>query len=476
VTPGRASLATGAALLGLLAAATTGTPRAAAQGPPNVLLLVLEDTPASAFVLMPHVRQRIVARGLSFANAFAVSPLSAPARASILTGLYPHNHGVPTNAPPRGSYRRFVESGREAATLATWLAAAGYRTGLVGKYMNFYPMRVEAPRHVPPGWNSWFATAFPEAYYEFEVVHDGRGASFGDREQDYQTDALRDAALRFLAADAGKPFVLYLAPFAPHDPAIPADRHDALFPDLKAPRSDAFDEEDVADKPAWLRNQPRVDAAALDERQRQRARSLQAVDEMVEAVCAALEASGRLERTFVLLTSDGGDQQGDHRLVGPVGDPYDASVRVPLVVRGPEIAPGTTSDALALQIDLASTIAALAGAAPTIEVDGRSLARLLQGRATLRDWRKDLLIEQARDEGRLGERGGEPAGVPDYAALRSTEWLYVEHASGERELYDLALDPQQLDSLHALAAPELLASLSARLAALRACAGESCRR
>ncbi|MGE0455689.1 MAG: sulfatase [Vicinamibacteria bacterium] len=471
---GRA-LAMGASLFGLLAAAAS-TPGAAAETAPNLLLLVLEDTPASAFSLMPHVRQRIVARGLSFANAFAVSPLSAPARASILTGRYPHNHGVPTNAPPRGSYRRFVESGRESATLATWLAAAGYRTGLVGKYMNFYPMRGEAPRHVPAGWSSWFATAFSEAYYGFEVVQDGRGASYADRAQDYQTDVLREAALRFLAAGASQPFFLYLAPFAPHDPATPADRHDALFPDLKAPRSPAFDEEDLADKPAWLRERPHVDAAALDERHRSRMRSLQAVDEMVEALCAALENSGRLERTFVLLTSDGGDQQGDHRLVGPVGDPYDASVRIPLVVRGPEIPAGAVSDAIALQIDLAPTIAALGGAAPSAEFDGRSLARLLQGRATLRDWRKDLLIEQAQDEGPLGGRGGEPAGVPDYAALRSAEWLYVEHASGERELYDLALDAPQLDSLHALAAPELLASLSSRLAALRACAGDGCRR
>jgi arylsulfatase A-like enzyme len=134
-------------------------------------------------------------------------------------------------------------------------------------------------------------------------------------------------------------------------------------------------------------------------------------------------------------------------------------------VRGPGVAAGRTETAIALNIDFAPTFAAIAQAdAP--EVDGRSLYRVLMGKAGLRDWRKDFLVELY---------GPEDAGITEYRALRTTDRLYVEYVTGEKELYDLKKDPSELDSLAKTAEEPELAQLAARLALLKSCRGESCR-
>jgi arylsulfatase A-like enzyme len=139
---------------------------------------------------------------------------------------------------------------------------------------------------------------------------------------------------------------------------------------------------------------------------------------------------------------------------------------VPLIVRGPAIAKGRVETAIALNIDLAPTFAAIAQARAPESVDGRSLYRLLVGKATMRDWRKDFLVEL---------RSKEDAGITEFAALRTTDKLYVEYVNGDRELYDLIKDPHQLESVAQAAEPELLEKLAARLAVLRACKGDGCR-
>jgi arylsulfatase A-like enzyme len=457
------------------APATPPAPRIARTAPPNIVLILADDLDTSHMQYLPLLRKHLAARGTTFSNAFVTYPVCAPSRASILTGQYAHNHGVVENRPPAGSFRRFFEDGREASTIATWLRAAGYRTGLIGKYINRYPL----PRnlaYVPPGWDDWrgycdfISMAENRAYYEFDINENGRMVRYADEEKDYLTDVLRDKALDFIARSGDdQPFFLYLSPFAPHAPVQPAARHAALFPDVKAPRRPNFDEEDVSDKPRWVRELPRLTPAqvqATDEWFRKRIQSMQAVDEMVEAVVQALEARGLLEHTYLFFTSDNGFQFGGHRMDHGKGDPYDESIRVPLLVRGPGVAQGKQEPALALNIDLAPTFAAIAGASVPDSVDGRSLLRTLTGKQTLRDARSDFLVEL---------RSKEDAGITDYAALRSAEHLYVEYDSGERELYDLRKDPFQLDSIAQSADPALLQKLAERLQKLRACKGDGCR-
>jgi N-acetylglucosamine-6-sulfatase len=436
---------------------------------PNIVLIVTDDMAAADLDHMPRVRSLIADRGLSFTRAFVTDSVCTPSRASIFTGRYAHNHGALDNVPPLGGFKKFREDGREAVTFALWLQAAGYRTALVGKYLNGYPGPDR--RYVPPGWDEWFGLFFPEPYYDYLANHGGRLERHGEEPEDYQTDVLAARAADFVArppAGERRPFLLYLAPHAPHQPDRPAPRHDTAFAGLRAPRPPSFDEEDVSAKPGWVRAQPRLSPEVverIDDLYRRRLQTLLAVDEMVERLVQALAARGELDSTYLWLTSDNGFQLGAHRLDHGKGDAYEESIRVPLVVRGPGVPPGERTEPV-LNIDLAPTLAELAGTPAAAGVDGRSLVPLLHGRTPPGRWRTDFLVEHwTADEG----------GIPPYAALRSDDSLYVEYPEGERELYDLRRDPFEMHNAYATATAARRDRLARRLAALKACAGSACR-
>ncbi|PYQ08414.1 MAG: hypothetical protein DMF82_01535 [Acidobacteria bacterium] len=465
-----------ALLLVLVAAGCARARPAAAPAPasplrPNLILVVTDDMAAEDLDHLPRIKSLLVDRGVTFTRAFVTDSVCTPSRASILTGRYAHNHGALDNTLPLGGFKKFREDGREALTFAIWLQAAGYRTALVGKYLNGYPGSEH--RYVPPGWDEWYGLFFPEPYYDYEVNHHGLLERHGDQPADYQTDVLAGRAVEFVSqlpsGGERRPFLLYLAPHAPHQPDRPAPRHEMAFAGLRAPRPPSFDEEDVSAKPGWVRAQPRFTPEVvdrIDDLYRRRLRTLLAVDEMIERILQALAARGELDSTYVFLTSDNGFQLGAHRLDHGKGDAYEESIRVPLVVRGPGVPPGTCEEPV-LNIDFAPTLAELAGAAAPAGVDGRSFAPLLHGRAPAGGkWRTDFLVEHwTADEG----------GIPPYSALRSRSHLYVEYPEDERELYDLRADPYELHNVHAAADPSRRERLSRRLAALKACAGATCR-
>ena len=438
---------------------------------PNLILVVTDDMAAEDLDHLPRIKSLLVDRGVTFTRAFVTDSVCTPSRASILTGRYPHNHGALDNMLPLGGFKKFRQDGREALTFAIGLQAAGYRTGLIGKYLNGYPGSEH--RYVPPGWAEWYCLFFPEPYYDYEVNHRGLLERHGDQPPDYQTDVLAARAVDFVSqlptGGERQPFLLYLAPHAPHQPDRPATRHETAFAGLRAPRPPSFDEEDVSAKPGWVRAQARLTPEVvdrIDDLYRRRLRTLLAVDEMVERILHAVAARGELDSTYVFLTSDNGFQLGAHRLDHGKGDAYEESIRVPLVVRGPGVRPGTCEEPV-LNIDYAPTLAELAGAAAPAGVDGRSFVPLLHGRAPGGGkWRTDFLVEHwTADEG----------GIPPYSALRSSSYLYVEYPEEERELYDLRADPYELHNVHAAADPSLRERLSRRLAALKACAGATCR-
>jgi arylsulfatase A-like enzyme len=441
--------------------------------PPHLVLILADDLNVSDLDALPAVRRRLQEGGTRFASAFVTTPLCCPSRATLLTGRYAHNHGVVGVGPPDGGAPAFRD--QEGSTLATWLQARGYRTALFGKYFNAYPRARSG--HVPAGWDEWFALHVRSRgplYFGYSVQRGERVATYAKRRRDYQTDVLARQAVAFVeratkTAD-GRPFFLLLAPSAPHLPAEPAPRHRALLDEPAPPPPPSFDEADVADKPAWVRSRPRLDErsrARLDSMRRRRRATLAALDEAVETLFLALERSGELRRTWVWLTSDNGLLLGEHRLGPMKSAPYREAVEVPLLVRGPGVAAGAVRQEIALNLDLAPTLAALAGAdAPG--ADGRSLLPLLGGAAAAaRGWRDDFLIEHRSGSGE--------ADVPSYRALRTTATLYVEYATGEREYYDLEADPHEMDSRHARLSPARRAALAARLAELAACAGGGCR-
>ena len=415
---------------------------------PSIVVVVTDDQPASMLWPMDTVRRELAGTGVVFDGNVATTPLCSPGRASILTGRYAHAHGVLTNAPPYGA-AAFDDS----STVATWLHDAGYRTSLVGKYLNGYG----TDPFVPPGWDDWHAF-IGSGYFDYRLVENGIVQHYGADEADYLTDVLAAKAVDFIATADDRPFFLYFAPFAPHDPATPAPRHVGRFAGTPPWRPPAWNEADVSDKPTWLMDQAPLSpdrvvmADGLYERMLE---SLLAVDDAVAAILRALDAAGRADDTVVVFTSDNGLSLGEHRVLGKQC-PYDECLRVPLVVRYPRAVTRARIDArLAASVDLAPTLAELAGTAPPTPVDGVSLMAILGGSAS--PWRGDLLAE------------GFSFLPPTWAAVRSAGYKYVEYrlVPAEVELYDLAADPNELVSRHADPAyAQVRATMAARLRAL----------
>jgi arylsulfatase A-like enzyme len=446
----------------------------------------------------------LVEQGLSIESFLISDSVCCPSRATILRGQYVHCHQVYTNVYPTGGFEKFYRLGRESSTVGTWLQAAGYRTVMLGKYMNGYPLRQDRA-YVPPGWTEWYSPARGAAYVGLDYVlnENGELVAYSPDAENYLTDVLARRTVDFIqrAAAEPEPFFVYLAPYAPHVPAEPAARHQELYADLQVPRSPAFNEADVSDKPGSMRANPPLteqDIADLDAAYVRRVQSMQAVDELVEAVVGALEASGELENTYVIFTSDNGYHMGQHRLLAGKGRPYEEDIVVPFIIRGPGIAAGETlTGYLPGNIDIAPTLAELAGVTAPDYVDGRSFVPLLRaGRPAPAAWRQSYLVEYyghggADEEGVLqmvslsGDVGVlEPLDPDDfraadppatYVALRTHDYLYLESADGERELYDLTADPYQLENIESVADPGLLAALSDRLRALAACSAAACR-
>jgi len=443
---------------------------------PNIVVVLTDDQDVASLRAMPTVRRRIGRRGVRFANAFTAVPLCCPSRASLLTGRYPHNHGVISNLPPRGGYPRLDHE----RTLATWLADAGYRTGWIGKYLNGYgnPAVGTDPLEIPPGWDVWRVPVDHTELqmYGYRLNENGRLRDYGAEPRDYQTDVLARKATRFVARSAadGEPFLLVVSTLAPHreseltlDPGAPrnprpAPRHDGAFAGEELPLPPSYNEPDVADKPADAVPEAPLGAdelAAIDTRHRSRLESLLAVDELVGDLLDELRRSDELERTLVVFTSDQGQQLGEHRLTSKL-QPYDESLRVPLLIKGPGVPEGEVRRAVTANVDLAPTFAELAGADPDVELDGTSLVPAIADDDALRD--RTVLARY------VARRG--------FAAVLGERWVYLERKGGGTELYDLRRDPHQLDN--AVADPAQAARverLAARLRELRRCAGAGCR-
>jgi N-acetylglucosamine-6-sulfatase len=396
---------------------------------PDIVLVLTDDQRADTIWAMPTVRTEVVERGVHSPNAFVVNPLCCPSRASILTGKYSYSTGVYRNDPPHGGFEAFDDR----STVATWLQAAGYRTALVGKYLNGY-----RGKYLPPGWDHWFVTYGGDRYYGYTSNMDGELRTAGEDPSAYSTTVLADDADAFIrSTEPTRPLFLLLAPHAPHDPATPAPGDADAFDDLAEWRPASFDEPDVADKPDHIRKRARFDAATRTEVDRFRMdqhRSLLAVDRAVGQILQALRETGRLAQAFVAFTSDNGMHWGEHRWDTKIV-PYEESIRVPFVIRFDAVIDAPRIDErIVLNIDLAPTFAELAGAV-TPGCDGQSLVELL--RDSTSQWRRDFLVEH------LGLNRPQ---VPTYQAVRTERHVYVRYGTGETELYDLTSDPLQLDN------------------------------
>jgi arylsulfatase A-like enzyme len=448
---------------------------AGTQPRPNIILVLADDLDTVDLRLFPNIWTHLVRQGATFERFFVSNPWCCPSRATILRSQYVHSHGVLTNSAPEGGYAKFFDPGLEQSTIGTWLKAAGYRTALMGKYLNQYPGRTVPATHVPPGWDDW-QVPVAHLYDEFGYTLNENGTlrEYGFDPADYLSDVFAGKTRTFITEAGNRPFFLYLAPIAPHSPANYAPRHAGAFEGARAPRTPSFDQEDLSAEPWWLRSLPRFDAreiARIDERYRNRMRAMLGVDDLVGSLVRTLNETGRLSDTYFFFTSDNGFHQGSHRIPYGKTTPFEESVRVPMIVRGPGVRPGMTVRELTATVDLAQTFAALAGAKTPSFAEGRSLVPLLGGRRPP-DWRRNVLVEFFR-----GPDAGPPVPgqVPPYRALRTRRYIYVEYSTGERQFYDLATDPFQLRNVVDDVPPEVLGPLRQRLAEMAACSGAACR-
>jgi N-acetylglucosamine-6-sulfatase len=405
-----------------------------ANRPPNVVVILTDDQPNDSIpnpdAIMPYLQARVLDPNdhwVVFDHAYVNTPLCCPSRASMLTGQFSHHTGVLDN-----------ESGQnldESSTIATWLHAAGYHTGLIGKYLNHYPFG--GPGYVPPGWDVWAARhhgPVTRLYYGYTLIEQDRAVQYGRAGTDYSTDVLARKAVTFIReAPSDRPYFLWFAPMAPHPPATPAPGDVGAFAGLPLPVSPSFGEADVSDKPEWVQELPEIDAASRAATRADHRRSyetLLGVDDAIRNIVAAIRARGELRDTVLIFTTDNGLAFGEHRWRRK-SCPYAVCVHVPLMIRMPGVE-HRTEPAVVSEVDLAPTILELARARPVTPFDGVSLVSLLR---------------TGSREGLSGELYAEFAGsdtIPPWWEIRTRRFAFVELATGERELYDLRDDPDEL--------------------------------
>lgn len=429
---------------------TNPAPVAAGPARPNILIIVTDDQRADTMGMMPRTSKWFGARGTEFREASVATPLCCPSRATMMTGRYVHNHGVKDNVSPT-----LLD---QSSTLQRYLRGAGYYTGYAGKYLNAWNLGVD-----PPSFHRWAIQTQGYVGARFNV--DGKVR----RIDQYSTDFVRDRAVEYLRwfekQKDVRPWLLYVSPFAPHEPHTPPARHAGAQIPAWQP-GPAVGEEDRTDKPQPVQNR----FQSVEEAGRHRElmlKTLIAVDQMVNRVMKQLKRLGESRRTLAIFTSDSGYFWSEHSLYDK-RFPYTESFDVPLFARWPgRFRAGAVDTRLATSVDLAPTVLQAAGFA-------RRLKYPLDGRSLLRPGARDrVLVEHFVDP---------QDSVPKWALIRTATYQYTEwyDLSGEgiehQEYYDLVSDPFQLDNLLGDADPTNdpeVAALSAQLRRDRSCAGTS---
>lgn len=451
---------------------------------PNIVFVLADDLSNNLVPFMPHVLG-LERSGTSFTNYTVTDSLCCPSRASILTGQYPHDTRIYTNTAPDGGFPRFLQRNEQKVAFNVALSQAGYRTAMMGKYLNGYrPGRVYdgLKNYVPPGWTEWDVAG--EAYHEFNyhLNEDGHVRDYGSQPNDYLTSVLSQRADAFIAACSAQhaPFFLEVATFAPHAPYVPAPSDQGTLAGLRIPRASPFDKLPT-NGPLWLRHRPPLSRALLthfDDVFQKRAESVLSIDRLVGSIESTLAQTGQASNTDVFFSSDNGYHIGEYRLSPGKRTAYDTDVEVPLVAAGPGIRHGHLVAREAQNIDLAPTFETLAGVTPSPSVDGHTLQPLLVHKR-VHHWRKYALIEHQHtalipgDPDSLdGQRTSNP---PTYEALRTTRFTYVEYSNGAREFYDRKTDPHELDNIVGSLSAQRLAALHREVLRLSSCHGsQSC--
>jgi arylsulfatase A-like enzyme len=365
----------------------------------NVILIMTDDQNVDSMPVMRKLMSSPEGSWVHFTNAIASDSICCPARATVLTGQYAFVSGVINNA-----------SGYlldDTNTLPVWLHNAGYHTALIGKYLNNYPWDKGAG-YVPPGWDY------------FKTTNLGK------------SDARTTLAIDLINSSTG-PFFIYLAFSEPHEPTTPLPQF-ANASVYVPPDPPNFNEADVSDKPAWIRNLPLLSQSTIDSWHNERIasqRSLLGVDDAIQRIVDALKARGQLEDTMIIYMADHGFSWGSHRWIRKECV-YEECIKFPLLIRYPGLGGSRQESRIVSNVDLASTIAEFAGVTPGLPQNGKSFIPLLTDTAA--SWDEAAFLEMHSNSART------------YDGIRIPGWTYAEYANGDKELYDLTADPYQLQN------------------------------
>ncbi|MEP7120270.1 MAG: sulfatase [Byssovorax sp.] len=450
---------------------TSGTGGGGAPaGQANVIFVLTDDLSMNLVQFMPHVLQ-MQKDGATFSNYFVADSLCCPSRTSMFTGKLPHNSGVFTNQGADGGYATYLSQGNDAQTFATALSAGGYRTAMMGKFLNGYDANAN---DAAAGWTEWDVTDNGYKGYGYPLNINGTVVPHGSADADFLTDVLSGLGQTFVGDPSAKPFLIELAPFSPHSPYASAPRHANLFPNLKYPHTPSFNAAPAATDPDWLKPIPALTPAqikSMDTIYAKRARAVQSIDEMIGALQKQLVASGHDKDTYIFFTSDNGYHLGEHRQMPGKMTAFDTDIHVPLIVTGPGVPAGLTIDNIAQNIDLCSTFAEIGETPPPGTVNGHSLVALLHGQ-TVAGWRDVAMIEHHDpkfDPADPDQDSGVVINPPTYAALRTVDQVYVEYVGGETEFHDRKTDPFELKNTAAGLSAGKIMKFHDTLAAIKAC-------
>mgnify|MGYP003874979895 CR=1 FL=1 len=427
---------------------------------PNFVFILVDDLRYDAlgctghpFVKSPNV-DRLAREGMNFTNAFVTTPLCSPARGSFLTGQYVRTHGIMDNS-------NRSEASHKLVTFPKLLRDAGYETAYVGKW---HMGNDATPR---PGFDKWVSFPGQGQYTDPRMNIDGNAI----QAQGYMTDLLNNHAVEFIRKPHSKPFCLYLAHKAVHGPFTPAERHKSLYEGAKIERRPSA-KDTLEGKPALKKglaaeaqvvrkkNAAPAHSGPSDETILNQLRCLSSIDDGVGLIYEALKATGQLDNTLIVFTSDNGYLWGEHGL-GDKRAFYEESIRIPMVARYPKlIRAGSRTKEMALNIDIAPTFLDLAGAKVPSGMQGRSLRPVMAGQA--KTWRKSFLGEYYEEK--------QFPRIATWDGVRTERYKLTRYASmeGADELYDLDKDPYEMKNLaQDPAAKGILKEMQAELEKLR---------
>lgn len=406
--------------------------RAAMRGPrPNVLFIIMDDMrwdlmrcAGHPFIKTPNL-DRLATEGARFTNAFVCLSLCSPSRASFLTGLYPHIHGVLGNRTPLDFSR--------LTTFPQRFQRAGYRTAMLGKWH----MGVDADPK--PGFDFWAVFKGQGVYFDPEINVDGRPKPFTG----FTDDVTTGLTIEWMARKDNRPFAAILGLKSCHAPFEPPPRTATLYQEVVVPKPPTFDHAEP-NQPAWIQHfddtgHTPSSRLPFDDLVRRHLRLVSGADDNVGRLLGALEQRGELDRTLIIFVSDNGFLLHEHGLYDKRAM-YEESIRIPLIVRYPPlIKRGRVVDDMVLNVDLAPTLLELIGAEGVGQMQGLSMLPALDGRHHAS--RSVFFYQYDREM---------PYSTPSLIGVRTRDWKLVKYQEPGQahELYDLKHDPHETTNLH----------------------------